>query len=186
EVLLLGYTPKRMPVDVPPGAAFRVTVVLDPVILETVEVSANAAFSRAMGGFEERRAKGVGRFFTREQIVKMQARQVTDVLRRVPGMRIQTGSGAFGGGSLTAHSGRSVGTTSARVCPLAYYVNGAPFPLPGDVPINHYLTPDEIVGIEVYSSGSQIPTQFTSTMPNSRCGLAVIWTRDGIDPRVAR
>ncbi|HWL40176.1 MAG TPA: TonB-dependent receptor, partial [Gemmatimonadaceae bacterium] len=117
EVLVLGYSPKRMPVDITVGATFRVRVVLVPVILETVNVSAHAASSRGMGGFEERRAKGVGRFFTREEIVRMQARQVTDVLRRVPGMRIQTGSGAFGGGSLTAHSGRSVGTTSARVCP---------------------------------------------------------------------
>jgi len=185
EVRMVGYTPKLMPVDIAAGATLHVSLVLDPILLETVKVTADAAFSPGMGGFDERRARGMGRFFTRGDIERMSARQITDVLRRVPGMQIQTGSGAFGG-SQTAQTGRTVGSSGSRTCPMAYYVNGVPFALSHDVPINHYVTPDEAVAIEVYTGASQIPAQFNSSMHNSRCGVVVIWTRSGIDARVSR
>lgn len=185
EVRMVGYTPQIMPVDVLAGATLHVSLVLEPLALETVSVTAEGTFSPGMGGFNERRAKGNGRFFTREQIEKMQARQVTDVLRRVPGMQIQTGSGTYGG-MQTAQTGRNVGSSGSRTCPVAYYVNGTPFPLSNDVPINHYITPEEVVAIEVYSGASQTPAQFNATTVNSRCGVVVIWTRSGGDARVFR
>lgn len=185
EVRRVGYTPKIVTVDVSPGAVMNLTLVLDPLTLETVKVTADANFSPGMGGFEERRARGNGRYFVREEIEKMQARQLTDVLRRVPGMRIQTGSGTFGG-SQTAQSGRNAGSSGSRTCPMAYYVNGVPFQLSNDIPINHYVTPDEVVAMEVYTGASQIPAQFNSTMSTSRCGVVVIWTRSGVDARVSR
>ncbi len=185
EVRMVGYTPKLMPVDIAAGATLHVSLVLEPLVLETVTVTADAAFSPGMGGFEERRARGTGRFFTREDIERMQPRLVTDVLRRVPGMQIQTGSGPFGG-SQTAQTGRSVGNSGSRTCPIVYYVNGVPFPLSNDIPINHYVTPDEVVAIEVYTGTSQIPPQFNSSMYNPPCGVVVIWTRTGVDARVSR
>lgn len=185
EVMMIGYTPKRMPVDVAAGATLEVSFILDPVPLETVRVTAASTFSPGMAGFEERRARRLGRFFTREDIDKMQARQVTDVLRRVPGMQIQVGSGAFSGGSQTAQSGRTVGTSGSRTCPMAYYVNGVAFPLSSDIPINHYVATDDVAAIEVYSGASQIPPQFNSSMFNSRCGVVVIWTRSGLGARAS-
>lgn len=185
EVRMVGYSPKLMPFDIAAGATLHVSLVLEPLALETVKVRADASFSPGMGGFEERRSHGNGRYFTREDIEKMQARQVTDVLRRVPGMRIQTGSGAFGG-SQTAQSGRNISSAGSRTCPMAYYLNGTPFPLSNDVPINHYVTPDEVVAMEVYTGASQIPAEFNSTGSTSRCGVVVIWTRSGVDSRVSR
>lgn len=185
EVRMVGYSPKLMPIDIAAGATLHVSLVLEPLALEPVKVTAGGRFSPGTGGFEERRARGNGHFFTREEIDKMQARQITDVLRRVPGMRIQTGSGPFGG-SQTAQTGRNVGSSGSRTCPMAYYMNGTPFSLTNDVSINHYLMPDDVVAMEVYSGASQIPSQFNSTGSTSRCGVVVIWTRSGVDAKVSR
>jgi len=183
EVRMVGYEPASMGVDLAAGATLTVTLVLEPLALETVKVSADANFSPGMGAFDQRRAHGNGRFFTREDIGKMQARQLTDILRRVPGMRIQNGSGAFGA-SQTAQTGRSISSSGSRTCPMAYYVNGTPFPLTNDVSINHFFTPDDVVAMEVYTGASQTPAQFNSTLSTARCGVVVIWTRNGIDARV--
>jgi hypothetical protein len=185
EVRRVGYAPASLVVDLAEGATVNLSLVLEPLPLETVSVLADTRFSPGMGGFEERRSHGNGRFFTREEIEKMQARQITDVLRRVPGIRIQSGEGAFGG-SQTAQTGRNTGSGGSRICPMAYYVNGTPFPLSRDVSINHYFTPDDIAAIEVYTGPSQVPVQFNANMSTSRCGVVVIWTRIGTDGRVAR
>lgn len=185
EVRMVGYRPTILPFDVQAGETLHLMLVLDPLALETVKVTADANFSPGMGGFEERRGHGNGKFFNRADIEKMQARQVTDVLRRVPGMRIQGGTGPFGG-SQTAQTGRNAGSAGSRICPMAYYLNGTPFPLSNDVSINHYVTPDEVVAMEVYTGASQIPAEFNSTITTSRCGVVVIWTRIGVDARVSR
>lgn len=181
EVKMVGYSPTLLPFDVRAGETLNLTLVLNPVALETVKVTADGSFSPGMGGFEERRGRGNGKFFNRADIDRMQARQITDVLRRVPGMRIQSGSGPFGG-SQTAQTGRNTGSAGSRICPMMYYLNGTPFPLSNDVSINHYLTPDDVVGIEVYTGASQIPAQFNSSMSTARCGVVVLWTRIGGDP----
>ena len=185
EVRMVGYAPKTVAVDLAAGETMSLTLILEPVILDTVKVTGESIFSPGMGAFEERRARGNGRYFTRADIDKMQARQVTDILRRVPGMRIQNGSGAFGG-SQTAQTGRNISSSGSRTCPMAYYVNGTPFPLTNDVPINHYFTPEDVVAMEVYTGASQLPAQFNSTNSTARCGVVVIWTRNGVDGRIER
>ncbi len=185
EVRMIGYAPQIVSLNLAAGATVQLTVTLEPLALDTVKVVADATFSPGMGGFDERRGHGNGHFFARADIEKMQARQITDILRRVPGMRIQSGSGAFGG-SQTAQTARNVSGAGSRTCPMAYYVNGTPFPLTNDVPINHYFTPDEVTAIEVYTGASQTPAQFNSTLSTARCGVVVIWTRNGVDARVSR
>jgi hypothetical protein len=185
DVRMVGYSPTLLPFDVLAGETLHLTLVLNPVVLKTVKVTADGNFSPGMGGFEERKRHGNGRFFDRAEIDRMQARQITDVLRRVPGMRIQSGTGPFGG-SQTAQTGRNSGSAGSRICPMMFYLNGTPFPLSNDVSINHYVTPDDVVAIEVYTGASQIPAQFNSTTSTTRCGVVLIWTRIGGDARVSR
>jgi TonB-dependent receptor-like protein len=167
------------------GETLNVSFVLEPLALETVTVTADANSFYGMGGFQERKARGTGRYFTHDDIKLMQARQVTDVLRRVPGMQIQFGSAAFGGGTQTARAGRSVGGTNARPCVMNYYVNGTPFPLPSDASINQYVSSDDLAAVEVYTGSSQIPAEFNSAMYGSRCGVVAIWTRGSLDARAS-
>ena len=145
------------------------------VAIDTVRVSA-PRIPLHLRGFEERRERGSGRYFSRAQIDRMQARQVTDILRRVPGFQIQPARSDVP----SAQTGR----TATRVCPVLYYINGSPFPVGADQTINSFVDSDAVDGIEVYTGSSSIPAQFNSSMYNSRCGVIVIWTRVGVDKSV--
>jgi hypothetical protein len=170
DVRMLGYKPLLVSMEVRAGDTVRVRITLVALALELEPVAVTSEGSLALRDFEERRAHGPGAFFTREEIARMQPRQLTDVLRRVPGIQLRPVSGVYGDNILvTSRGGR---------CPMMFYVNGSPFPLPADIPINHFIAVEEVVAVEVYSP-SEMPPQFNSTMYNARCGLVGIWTRSG-------
>jgi Carboxypeptidase regulatory-like domain/TonB-dependent Receptor Plug Domain len=175
DVRMLGYTPIELPFELGDGGAALVNVVLVPIPLEPLEVVERTALTPGLMGFEERAARGPGTFFTREAILRMHARQFTDILRRVPGLQVRQMSGY---GNLNIQ-------TRGSNCQVLFYMNGTAFPLPNDVPINQYVSPDEVVGVEVYSGSSEIPAEFNSSK-QSRCGVIVIWTRIGPEARRRR
>lgn len=180
EVSLLGFRTLRLPVEIEPGEILHLQVMLElePVLLQALELTAPPALPPELRGFQERRARGAGHFFTREEIGRMQPRLFTDVLRRVPGVRIEHVTGPFGTSDVV-QAGRTAGVSGSRPCPVLYYVNGVPFPVAADIGINHFIPPEEVAAIEVYSGASQIPPEFHSSMHNARCGVIVIWTYTG-------
>ena len=180
EVRLLGYVAALRPVDVGAGETIDVHVVLAsaPVPLKAVEVEGERWVLPAMRGFEERRAHGNGHFFDRQEIARIQPRVITDILRRVPGVQIQPAPGAFGSNEMVRMA-RTTGVTGSRSCPVLFYVNGTPFPVTGDLSINQYVVPEDVIGIEVYAGMSQIPPEFQANLLNARCGVILIWTREG-------
>jgi len=180
EVRRLGYVAFTRWVKIVPGDTLNLQVTLDlvPLALKPVEVKGEAVLWPAMEGFEERRAHAGGHFFNRTEIAQMQPRLFTDVLRRVPGVQIQPSTGAFGGNEMVRMT-RNVGVSGLRPCPVLFYLNGMPLQVAGDMSINQYVTPEDVIAIEVYSGSSQIPPEFLSNLLNSRCGVIVIWTRIG-------
>lgn len=183
EVKMLGYTPLELPVEVLAGETLNLRLLLsaEPVVLRSVEVKAGPG-DPSLRGFEARRTRGTGRFFDHNDIVKMQPRVFTDVLRRVAGIQIQPGIERYGTGS-TVQMGRNSGGMGARTCPVEFFVNGAPFPSARDGNINHFIAPEEVVGVEVYAGASQVPQEFSSAMYNTRCGVVAIWMRSGPEKR---
>lgn len=179
EVRFLGYRTERLSLDLEAGQMLRVQVELaiDPVPLERVEINTPRSRSIELQGFYRRRAQGFGHFLTREQIDGMQARLVTDVMRRVPGVQILPVSGRMGT-DYVAQMGRAA-LSSGRICPVLYYVNGIPFSTDPDAGINTFVRADDIAAMEVYSGVSQIPPEFNSSLHGSRCGVVVIWTHGG-------
>jgi outer membrane receptor protein involved in Fe transport len=148
----------------------RVRVMLIALALELDPVDVKKDATGPLREFEQRRARGPGAFFTRDEITRMQPRQLTDVLRRVPGIQVRAVNGTYGDNVLvTLRGGR---------CPMMFYVNGSPLPLPADIPINHYIAVEDVVAVEVYAP-SEMPPQFNSTSYNARCGLVGVWTRSG-------
>lgn len=186
EVRMLGYSKLLLPVEIESGLtrSVRVTLVMEPVALQPVEITEESALSPGLRSFYERRTRGPGHFFTREEIAKMHPRAVTDVLRRVPGVQIQPAGGPYGTSS-HVRMGRGTGGLGARPCPVLFYVNGSPFPVTADLTINHFIAADDIDAIEVYTGTSRIPPQFSSNMHNARCGVVVIWTQIGTHGRKA-
>jgi hypothetical protein len=178
EVKLIGHRTISLELDFETGSLVRrdLQLELEPIPLEGVEARTANPLSPALQGFYDRRERGGGYFYTRDEIGKMQARQFTDVLRRVPGASLQPVNGPFGT-SYVLQLARTTGLT--RLCPVLYYMNGTPFPVGPDNSINNFVIPDDVAGVEVYSGASRVPPQFNSGPQNSRCGVVVIWTFNG-------
>ena len=181
EVRRLGYAASVQWIKIVSGETLnlQITMELLPVALKAVEVKGAPALLPAMRAFEERRAHGRGHFYNRAEIARMQPRVLTDVLRRVPGVQVGSGSGGSFGGNEMVRMSRAVGVTGLRQCPVLFYINGMPFQITGDMSINQYVAPEDVVAIEVYSGSSQTPPEFQAGLMNSRCGVIVIWTRVG-------
>jgi len=178
NVSMLGHKTILLPVEVVAGDTLHVQVKLaiEPVPLHPVEVTADPAVTAQLRGFYERRSRGAGFFITREEIGRMRPSLFTDVLRRVPGVRLQPVRGPSGS-SYQAVTGRVSGS---RACPMLYYMDGVPFPVTGDIGINNLIQPEDIAAVEVYSGASRVPLQFHSS--NAHCGVIVIWTYSGEPP----
>jgi len=180
EVRLLGYVAFVQLVNVVAGQtlAVHVTLVAAPIPLKSIEVKASAALRPVLEGFEHRRARGNGHFFNQAEIARIQPHVFTDVLRRVPGVILQPAAGSFGSNDMVRMN-RTTGVTGSRNCPVLFYINGMPMQIIGDMSIDQYVAPQDVVAMEVYSGSSQVPPEFQSSLLNSRCGVIVIWTRVG-------
>lgn len=167
----LGYAPSETVVELSARQPKSVTIRLGDFVrqLNNVVVTARADSGLNVLGFTERRRMGQGRYLTGEEIESMNAIRASDVLRRVPGLRVVPA----GGSRYVVQSSRSAGGC------VSYVVDGAPFQslTPGDV--DDYLDPRNIAAIEVYQ-GSNTPSQF-SVLGNSSCTTVVVWTKFRVD-----
>src|SRR5438876_10119018 len=109
-----------------------------------------------MRGFEGRRATGNGHYFNRAEIARMQPRVFTDVLRRVPGVQVQSLPGPFGPSDVIRMA-RTTGVSGARACPVLFYGNGTPFALTGEIASNQYVVRADVVAAEACSGGAPLP-----------------------------
>jgi hypothetical protein len=167
----LGFGAETVPVDLTSREAKQVTIKLPKFVaaLDPVLVTARRVASLDKVGFTQRKKSGQGYYLGPEQIQALHPNYLTDILRTVPGLRVDytpTGevvSSSRGVTSLTGGSG----------C-VQYYVDDMPWQsaMPGD--INDYINGREVVGIEVYS-GPGAPPQYTRGL--SGCSTVVIWTK---------
>lgn len=159
------------------------TIVLQP--LEVVsEIRPSYAWG-ALAGYYDRKEYlgeklGIGRFITRAQIERMQPYRMTDLLRRVPGLRVRQHPG---------QPGRFyVRSTSNGDCPPAVYLDGVPVGgnrsgvrargtqfSPADELLSDML-PSDLEGVEVYRGSSEAPPEYSN---NAGCGVILLWTRRG-------
>ena len=133
---------------------------LDPILVE----GQPGYFQRRMQEFEERRHAGRGIFITHEQIEASHAATLSDVLRGVPGVRLNCRSGVCNAQmTRTAHG----------VCNADWVIDGAP----ASVSSTPHLPVVGIVAVEIYRSPSEAPAEFLKA--DSQCGVIAIWTKSG-------
>ncbi|HZD04759.1 MAG TPA: TonB-dependent receptor [Longimicrobiales bacterium] len=174
-----------------------------PILLDPLEVSV-AALRRHLerAGFYERQRSDFGYFMTPEDIERQEAPRLTDLLLRVPGVKlISMGTGSAGARYVTL---RGSNLSQGGVCRPRVFVDGILYALGDSHPkrmdedeatetpeevmerIDQGLSLDDIgpswdiAAIEVYRSGTQVPVLFGGTSVETLCGVIVIWTRRGI------
>lgn len=155
-------------------------------------------------GFARRHRMGLGHFITRSEIDRYAPMKSSDILRRVPGVRIVKNRAGDHVISMARSTSR---------CRVQYYVDNMPMPteelldaaieqritadqaqngnnadarararakkLNRDLPgftIDH-IPPEMIEAIEVYRGAAEIPIEYRTT--GSLCGVVLIWTRTG-------
>lgn len=152
---------------------------VDAVPLAPLEVVATAESSERaplFEGFDHRRDRGFGSFFTRPEIEDIQPQRVTDLLQRIPGVQL-VGAGAGHRRTITMH--RSRGIAAGRGCPVQIFLDGVLMTrVPSvDVAIDDLVAPGDLEGVEIYRGLATVPAEFLN--PNARCGVVALWTRRG-------
>jgi hypothetical protein len=169
----VGYERNTTPwIDLRGYSMFRMEIRLaaDAVLLAPLEVVARAAAgSPVLAGFHDRRVAGIGWFFTRDEIERIRPTRVSDLVMRVPGIRVETS------GTGTVRHLYSTRTS----CPVQIYVDGFHINRNAtaamSLSIDESVLPQSVEAVEVYSGLSTVPAEFLS--PQATCGVVAVWTR---------
>jgi protocatechuate 3,4-dioxygenase beta subunit len=166
EVRRIGFAPQQLPVQLASLSPTSVNVVLEkPVrLLDAVRVSARTLYSRRQREIEQRRRRGFGHFITREELERHPSSRVTDVLRRVPGVRVYSSPT---GDVVTFARGQSF----SGPCRPTVFLDG--HRLGSGEDLDFLATVSSLEAIEVYTSATQAPVEYWS----GGCGAIVLWTR---------
>ena len=162
----LGFTPKRVAVTLVDGRHDSLSVILAVLPFELAGITTEASTLGRMADFERHRQNGHGIYLDRMELEKRRTPRLTDVLRRVPGVRIVTDRT----GRPLVRMGRS---SMGRDCPPEFWIDGvrAQFLGADDVPVS------DIEALEIYRGPSGLPPEFNSRFTNAQCGAVIIWTR---------
>lgn len=167
EVRKLGFSVTDHPVELSAEEPQRVTIQMADYVptLETVRVQARRDRNLFDVGFTERQKMGMGYYLTRDKL-NTNALRLTDALRTIPGIRIQTDN-ATGQNIITSSRDPNGGCVNV-------FVDGSPWQQmePGD--LDSFVKADELGAIESYGP-TTVPAQFTVPGQGS-CQTLVIWT----------
>lgn len=144
-----------------------VVVQLEATARSLEAVNVEAAPTRLGTGyrnFEERKARGIGTFITRAELVERGSFRLSDALRNKRGVNIIKG----GRVRFVSSSG------SRQLCQPDIWMDGA-----RSIPMELDELPSATVeAIELYSNFSTVPIEFQRVGANTTpCGTIVIWTR---------
>ena len=137
---------------------------MDPTAQKLTNVKVTETITRSALGlrdFEERRARGLGTFITREEIVERGSSRLSDLLRTKRGVSV---------------------TKGGRVRFVAYRKECIPY-IWLDGVLSRGLEVDElpsstVEAMELYPYMSTVPIEFQSIGANTNpCGTIAIWTR---------
>jgi hypothetical protein len=173
----LGFGAETVPVDLSARQPKQVTIKLPKFVamIDPVVVTARRSAGLEKVGFAQRKKSGMGYYLDPEQIQRLHPNYLTDILRTVPGLRINyTPQGEI------VSSSRGVSSLTGGGC-VQYYVDDMPWQsaMPGD--INDFVNGSEVVGLEVYQ-GTGTPAQYTRGMQGD-CTTILVWTKFKIRDR---
>ena len=166
----LGFAPSRAAIVPGAGQTDSVRVILRAIVQElpavTVQEQHDSLSRKVLADFWARRARGFGKFVTRDEIERKGSSQFVDVVRSLPSVTIQISRGRpdirFRGAGYGA---------MFRDCPPQYWLDGIPL----ERGIADEFSPENVEAIELYASPATTPPQFNTR--SATCGTVVVWSR---------
>jgi hypothetical protein len=174
RVRRLGFRPDTSIINVLAGQTvpFMISLAALPVMLSPVTILGKH-YSGRLASFYQRRDRGLGHYYTREEIEKRNPANTTDLLRTVPGIRLQPLG--FGRQTLRFRGAR---------CPPLVWIDGSPLGA-GEFDIDN-VPARSIEAMEIYTGIAALPSEFTAgPTTTTSCGTIVIWSRQG-EPRTRK
>ena len=166
----LGFAPARAPITRGSGTTDSVRVTLRAIAQSlpeiTIEEQHDSLSKKVLAEFWARRARGFGKFLTRDEIEQKGASRFVDVVRAVSSVTIQNSRGRPD----IRFRGAGVGAMF-RDCPPQYWLDGIPL-MNGSA---DEFSPDNVEAIELYPGPATTPPQFN--MRGQTCGTVVVWSR---------
>jgi len=158
----LGYASRTTTVIVQAGRTVEINASMSaqPIELEPIEVTVRSVYLERNGFY--RRSRLWGKQFTRADLDEINPMRLSDILWRVPGVRVQRR-----GFDAVAVSGRAT-SLSLGSCVLPVYVDGV---RALDADLDRF-PPQWIGAMEVYH-GIGTPIQYSRL----GCGVVLLWTR---------
>jgi hypothetical protein len=169
RVRRIGFQPDTARITVVAGSTVPVEFVLARLAVELTPlvVYGRRNVTGPIGGFYDRLSRGMGHFFTREQIERRNPMTMTDLFRMIPGARVES----------RGLGGNSVRFRNARCAPLVW-LDGTPT-YAGEFPLDA-LDPRSFEGVEIYSGPASVPAEFQGNRyMSSACGTVILWSRQG-------
>jgi TonB family protein len=164
----LGFQPVSSDLNIVAGQSLHdVTIRMTAAasMLNPVLVSATrGVYSGRLAGYYQRlERRSAGYFISREQIDKKSYRNLSQLLRNVPGIN-----------AFPLKSGGSAVRIRQRQCRPLVWLDGVPMPA-AEVDLDAFPV-STLHGIEVYSGSGSTPQDF-ATSGSTSCGSIVLWSR---------
>ena len=172
NVRRIGFESASFTAVIKPGRTQRAKFSLTPTAqaLPTVAVSDTASKTHWLDDFARRRSVNRGTFITRDEIVRKGARNGTDIVRQVPGVRLVPKRGGIGYQVLMTRG------DGARPCAPQMFVHNMTY----SGTLDDFVAED-IEAVEVYAGTSEVPAELDKN-GKGVCGAIVVWTRDPRKP----
>jgi outer membrane receptor for ferrienterochelin and colicin len=174
----LGLAPESLSTVVRGGETSYLRIVLRPEAAPIGEVvsSDTRVLSARHQGFEQRLArKNGGYFITRPDIDKRSPQVTSDLIRRVPGVKLVDSLGVM---LPMSTRGPKVVLINNRPVPVQCIIRvGVDGSLKEPYFSMDHIAQQDIYGIEVYAGAASLPPEFGGARKDAGCGLIMIWTR---------
>ncbi len=187
----IGFMPVTTTLNFAPGDSIDTDFILvrSVTTLPGVKIKGRAS-DRKLAEYERRKAEGFGRFLDAEQIDKMQARLLAEVLNTIPGPQIYRSTMSSAAWIASSRGQQSINNTFQvdqmdigrgapnGQCYAAVFLDGTPvFTAQRGQPlfdINSIPTAS-VRAIEYYAGAGTMPPEFNGS--RNACGAVVIWTK---------
>lgn len=180
RVQFLGYAAATFSVPLDSGrtTGFSVPLDVEAIPLPGVRAEVHAPRSRELREFYTRARTGSGQYITRAEIEQRRPRDLSELFRLLPGIRLL--SGPAGDKPVMEGKASAGGNRNGRAqeCAIQYFVDGTPYKPTLDGMIGVDIPLKDIEGIEIYRRGSGVPAKF-HRMGNN-CGVILIWKKERI------